>query len=633
MPVAVIHDFDWYVDRLDLARWESQDRGSRSGFFNCPIHGGSDSLHVTEKNGKALLNCFACQAAPAAITEALESLPESTEDEEPVTIKRGGERARRGRKLLARPSADAGSIPATSTTSPLEWMAERCGLTSQQLAALNLPLSEEGSNLVFEFPGANGRKLRGVGEGKKDKRYSWSGANSPPLWPLPAKPGAEIVVCEGEADVICLIASGIEAYSITKGSQGEVPAAVWDSLRQQGVEVVRLVFDMDEAGRKGRDAAVSAVRQAGMLALPSRVIGIDVLAGEKDARDVALRLGYPLALEDDADEDDAVLLLDQEFPDKEPLWLERIHPQEHTILYGAGGTGKGVVAAWWVARLTREGKTVLVLDYEHHAQYEWGPRLTKFGADSERVFYAQPVRPIWDISGWVRTQVVAHSADLVVVDSALYACVGIEPEKAEAAIRYSMAIADFGVPVLTLAHVTKEDGDPHYPFGSVFWHNGARVTISVSQEKPEDPASRRILRNWKTNQRGPFRPRAINWDRWLDTEEGPGVPSMEGDYNTLEETDAKVAAKNDVMDAFIRLQATMGRDPTPKEVWTLMSSELGADAPTQGTVRVTLHRNRQDRPVTVTRTRRDRNVGTDMDARDTIAKTGVTDGQDVGSPD
>lgn len=45
-------------------------------------------------------------------------------------------------------------------------------------------------------------------------------------------------------------------------------------------------------------------------------------------------------------------------------------------------------------------------------------------------------------------------------------------------MRYSAALQTIGVASLTLAHVTKMH-DARYPFGSVFWHNLARVTWSM----------------------------------------------------------------------------------------------------------------------------------------------------------
>ncbi len=579
-----IKDFDYFLERLELARWINETPGKRDAMFGCPVHGGSDSLHVTEMNGRGLVNCFAEKCPYEDIIEAIESPSEEEPEAEPpsVTITR-----RRGRVDRAK-SSDGEStgktngqrgvrLPAASTKDPKTWLLERCGITPdfQQIFDEKVAphLSYTADAVVFEF--SNGtQKIRGVGEGKAGKSFSWRrGENAPALWPMPEDPTVEIVITEGEMDAIILRLSGYDAYSVTKGSQGSVPGVVWEALKAAGVDRVRIVFDLDDAGRKGRDIAVAGAREAGLLAVPARPVGIDVLAGEKDVRDVARphgpeeSTGLPVRLQDDSDEDEAVLLLTQKFPEREPLWLDRIHPHEHTILYGAGGTGKGVIAAWWIARLTREeGLSVLVVDYEQHAMYEWGPRLAQFGADPAKVAYVQPTKPIWDRVGFLRAQIARFNVDLVVVDSALYACGGEEAEKSVTAVKYGIAIAQLERPILTLGHVTKENADPQYPFGSVYWHNGARVTIAVSRKDDADAESARIIRNAKTNQRGMFKTVGANWE-WLSNP-GVGCDCRRGKawwtHGTHLHDDEP--AYSHVKQVIIDLHAQLGRPPTPEEV-------------------------------------------------------------------
>lgn len=617
-----MHDFQWFTDRLEIAH----RNGPGDFHAACPVCGGSDPLHVTEKNGRALLKCFSCGAGYVEVVERLEDDGEVVDEDAgqtPVRAvrigRRGGARKTEAGRVERTVSGDARPrqgrgvrLPSASTISPLEWMAARCGLTVADLAGL--PLSEDGTDLVFEFPGVEAQKRRGVGEGKAEKRYSWRGASNPPLWPVPSAPEKEIAVCEGEADAICLRHSGYDAYSITKGSQGGVPDAVWSSLRAGGVESVRLIYDLDDAGRKGRAAAAESARDAGLHVTESRVAGIDPLLGEKDARDVALRLGYPLELEDDADEDLPVLLSDVEpmIPD-DPL-LDRLHPQEHTILYGDGGTGKGVVAAWWVARLTRAPlrKKVLVVDYEYHMNYEWRPRVEGFGGDMSRVAVVQPIRPIWEIAGWLRTQALEY--DYVVVDSVTYACVGEEVEKSVTATKYSMAVNQLMKPVLSIAHVTKQNQDPNHPFGSIFWSNGARVTISISRQRPEEPDSPRVLRNPKTNQRGPFHPVTIDWG-WLGNDGPPGCecksnipPDQRGMPRHLHETAVTPNKRQAIRDVRAILMASLGREPTATEVHGRLTTEYPDIAMTEEHVKTALSQVRRvDKPVPVARRRSGQN--------------------------
>jgi hypothetical protein len=169
--------------------------------------------------------------------------------------------------------------------------------------------------------------------------------------------------------------------------------------------------------------------------------------------------------------------------------------------------------------MTLMGMKVLVVDYEYHANSEWRTRVEGFGGDMDRVAIVQPQKPIWEIAGWLRD--VSASFDYVVVDSVTYACVGEEVEKSVTATKYTMAVNMIGKPVLSIAHVTKENLDPNHPFGSIFWSNGARVTIGLSRKKADDPESDRIMRNPKSNQRAGFRTMAIDWS-WLPNEGPPG---------------------------------------------------------------------------------------------------------------
>jgi hypothetical protein len=203
--------------------------------------------------------------------------------------------------------------------------------------------------------------------------------------------------------------------------------------------------------------------------------------------------------------------------DAKPLLLGKLDPQEHTILFGTGGSGKGVLAAWWAARLSLGEedpiRDVLVLDYERHGRYEWRPRVRLFGGDQEggpldRVHIYQPDRPVWQEVDRLLAEMERFTNPYLIIDSIGFAVGDLEAEKATTATKYIKAIQRIGVPTLSLAHTTKADADPRYPFGSVYWHNGARVTMSLVGDGTEP----RVLTNKKTNQRAPFAPVEINWE-------------------------------------------------------------------------------------------------------------------------
>lgn len=170
-----------------------------------------------------------------------------------------------------------------------------------------------------------------------------------------------------------------------------------------------------------------------------------------------------------------------------PMLLGRVDPLGHTMVYGTGGVGKGTLVSSWVLGLLLEGKRILLIDYENHPE-EWAPRIASLGAGElmNRVMHVAPLTaawhgkrgPIWEQITELRTLATEGEIDVAVIDSAVMACAGVDPLDAEAPTLYAAALEYLGMPVISLAHVTK-DHDLRYPFGSVFWHNLARVTWSL----------------------------------------------------------------------------------------------------------------------------------------------------------
>jgi hypothetical protein len=101
--------------------------------------------------------------------------------------------------------------------------------------------------------------------------------------------------------------------------------------------------------------------------------------------------------------------------------------------------------------------------------------------------------PIWTAVRTLGELAASWDATYIVVDSVVVACVGSDPLEPGTPARYAEAIEAIGKPVLSLAHVTK-DGSLAYPFGSVFWHNLARVTWSLARD-----GERLLLVNRKAN--------------------------------------------------------------------------------------------------------------------------------------
>lgn len=187
-----------------------------------------------------------------------------------------------------------------------------------------------------------------------------------------------------------------------------------------------------------------------------------------------------------------------------PFLITPFWPEAPTILFGPGGVGKGLIAAWWVSLLTANGQRVAVLDFEGNVE-EWQGRIARLGGDLSKVLYKNGDSTIWRLAPDIATQFEELAGQgtpiaAAVVDSATTACgSGNDSDVSgpETVTRYKQALGLLGVPTLTLAHVTKaqaQSGEPaRFPFGSVFWHNLARMTWAIVPAGSETDHTMRLV--------------------------------------------------------------------------------------------------------------------------------------------
>jgi hypothetical protein len=161
-----------------------------------------------------------------------------------------------------------------------------------------------------------------------------------------------------------------------------------------------------------------------------------------------------------------------------------------TIVFGDGGSAKSLLALAAAATI-ESGKPYLglepaatgrvaLLDYEMTAPEHRDRLLLLTGEPMPGIVYVPCSRPLADDVDRIRRIVARHDLEYLVVDSVGLACDG-PPEAAEVANRFFGALRELGLGSLLVAHVNRS-GDTERPFGSTFWHNGARRTWYVKRE-------------------------------------------------------------------------------------------------------------------------------------------------------
>ena len=185
---------------------------------------------------------------------------------------------------------------------------------------------------------------------------------------------------------------------------------------------------------------------------------------------------------------------------------------EPSFLYGDGGTGKSYLALWIATILCRDrGINVLYCDWEFSAS-EHRVRLERLcGPDhlpGPALQYMRCVSPLVQEQQKIEQVISEKNIGFCVMDSVTFANDGA-PESAEFCASYFRATRSLGVGSLHLAHTTKQtqDGQDAKPFGSTFWHNGARATYLVKRAAsgPNNSLVEVSITNKKSNS-GPLLP-------------------------------------------------------------------------------------------------------------------------------
>lgn len=162
-----------------------------------------------------------------------------------------------------------------------------------------------------------------------------------------------------------------------------------------------------------------------------------------------------------------------------PAFLGYLAPEpgDLTILYGDGGAGKGTLASYWAAQVTRDGGRVLIIDGEDHPT-QWRRRVEEHGGDKDLVDYWPHAGGEADVENY------ADKFALVIMDSAAYFMPqGVDMWSPEGAVYFQRLAKRMGTHVLLLGHTSKTTPGP---YGSVYFRNAPTVALGLTRDDAED---------------------------------------------------------------------------------------------------------------------------------------------------
>ncbi len=188
----------------------------------------------------------------------------------------------------------------------------------------------------------------------------------------------------------------------------------------------------------------------------------------------------------------AISLRDAERP-PDAGWLLRplIVGRLPTVIFGDGGSLKSYVAlaalidmcsdSSLLGMTTATQQRVAYLDWEFDAWEHKGRmrRLLPEPAELPDIVYVPCSGPLRDQVDRLQQILREKAITEVVIDSVGLACDG-PPEEAEAALGFFQALRALDVGAVCIAHANRA-GDTDRPFGSVYWHNSARMTWYVKR--------------------------------------------------------------------------------------------------------------------------------------------------------
>jgi KaiC/GvpD/RAD55 family RecA-like ATPase len=365
------------------ARGTPTHKNGQGWLAHCPAHQDKvPSLSISEgQDGRALVKCFA-GCTPESIVAAL-GLKMTDLFNDPLKTARC-EALRSTKEAGARESQGPQTLEAFCAVRKLdiEFLEKTVKAREETIdgrPAIVYPVA--GGLHRIKFLGGTAPKYRWKEKGGKPYWYGLSRAKT--------HGNACLYLTNGEVSVWAADSEGVPACC-TLGGEGFVPAPeMVKELADSGFERIRVVFDLDEAGRKGARQTVKALLDGGLkdvkaLELPS-TLG---LHGDLDDLHRRVGAGLKAALEALPPLPEAVPPgpVTKQFSTVEPeevtwLWEPYIPKGKLVLFQGDPAAGKTWAALNFAARLTKQGHKVLYGSLEDGLADTLRPRAEKVGAD------------------------------------------------------------------------------------------------------------------------------------------------------------------------------------------------------------------------------------------------------------
>lgn len=501
------------------ARGIATHKGGQGWLSHCPAHEDkTPSLSISEgHDGRALLKCFAgCTAE--SIVAALGLAMTDLFSDPPKAARFTGQ------------GSTAQAEPKHSPTA--QTFAEFCATRKLDLARLASRWQVKETNIhgraCLQYPTALKVDRLKFLDGQKPK-YLWAQAGKGKshwygMGAARKHGGPVLYIVNGEPSVWACDLEGVSAVCLC--GEGVTPgASLIQELKTSGFERFAIVYDLDDAGRKGARATVEALRKA---ELDARALELPASLGPHgDVDDLHRREGAGLkaALEalPELPEGAPLGILLKDVKPRKVQWLWRgwFPYGKVTMLDGDPGLGKTTLALDLAARLSRgyalpdgspcEAGGAVIMTAEDDAGDTIRPRLEAAGAKLEKILYLDGLGEGGEIPvsipenlPEVASAMARVNARLLIVDPIMAFFSGRVDSHKDQDVRRAMAplkklAGRTGAAIVCIRHLNKAPGGKGiYRGGGSIGIGGAARSVVLVHEDPGNP-DLRVMASVKSN--------------------------------------------------------------------------------------------------------------------------------------